>query len=139
MKKFYMLLSLMFAMAITMTVNAQKYRLSEEAAIPEPGVTYAIMNGEYNTFMSCKYGANGGLLSNLEDDDVLWKIEATGEKTEAGFDLYYIFSVGQQKYVQEVDLEGNPGLDGFDVFAYNGFNFELGDKDGAAKVTIERG
>ncbi|MGN1236228.1 MAG: hypothetical protein ACI4TS_02155, partial [Bacteroidaceae bacterium] len=139
MKKFYMLLSLMFAMAISMTVNAQKYRLVEEAAIPEPGVTYAIVNGEYNTFMSCKYGTNGGLLSNLEDDDVLWKIEATGEKTEAGFDLYYIFSVGQQKYVQEVDLEGNPGLDGFDVFAYNGFNFELGDKDGAAKVTIERG
>ncbi len=123
-----------------MNADAQKYNLSEQATgRPQTGVTYAIMNSELYTYISCKYGSNGGLLSILEDDDVLWQIEATGEQTEAGYDLYYLFSVGQQLYVQEVDLEGNPDLDGYDVFAYNGFNFELGDKSGAAKITIEKG
>ena len=139
MKKFYTLLALVLAMLCTVTVDAQKYRLSEEAALPETGKTYAIMNAGTNTFMSCKYGPSGGLLSILEDDDCLWQIEATGEKTAGGYDLYYLYSVGQQKYLQEVDLEGNPGLDGYDVFAYNGCNFELGDKANAAKVTIEKG
>ena len=139
MKTFYNLLTLMLALVCSVAVNAQKYKLVSEAKTFETGTTYAIVNTESNEFMSCKYGANGGLLKNLEDDDVLWQIEATGEKTAAGYELYYIYSVGQQKYVQEVDFEGNPGLDGFDVFAYNGFNFELGDKATAAKVTIEKG
>ncbi|MBR4783196.1 MAG: hypothetical protein IK023_04840, partial [Bacteroidaceae bacterium] len=140
MKKFYLFLAAVLTMLCTVSVDAQKYKLAEEAATPETGVQYVIMNSETNQFISCKYGANGGLLEVLEDEDLLWTIESTGEKTEAGYDLWYLYSVGQQKYVQEVDLEGNPGLDGYDVYSYNGFNWELtSDKSKAAKVVIEKG
>ncbi|MBR3733974.1 MAG: hypothetical protein IKN22_05535, partial [Bacteroidaceae bacterium] len=128
MKKLYLFIAAVFAMLCTVSVSAQKYSLETEATDgPEPGVTYAIMNAETSKFISCKYGTSGGLLEVMDDEDVLWQIEATGEKTEAGYDLWYLKSVGQNLYVQEVDLEGHPGLDGYDVYNYNGFNWELTD------------
>ncbi|MBP5628949.1 MAG: dockerin type I repeat-containing protein, partial [Bacteroidaceae bacterium] len=139
MKKFYLFLAAVFAMLCTVSVDAQKYSLLEEATTPEVGVSYVIMNASTNQYISCKYGGNGGLLEVMDDDDVLWQLEATGEQTDAGYDLWYLYSVGAGKYVQEVDLEGNEGLDGYDVYSYNGFNWELGDKATAMKVVIERG
>ncbi|MBR3373349.1 MAG: dockerin type I repeat-containing protein, partial [Bacteroidaceae bacterium] len=141
MKKLYLFIAAVFAMLCTVSVSAQKYSLETEATDgPEPGVTYAIMNAETSKFISCKYGTSGGLLEVMDDEDVLWQIEATGEKTEAGYDLWYLKSVGQNLYVQEVDLEGHPGLDGYDVYNYNGFNWELtDDKSKAAKIVIAKG
>ena len=139
MKKFYLFLAAVLAMLCTVSVDAQRYSLLEEASVPEEGVTYVIMNASTNQYISCKYGGNGGLLEVMDDDDVLWQIEATGEQTPAGYDLWYLYSVGTGKYVQEVDLEGNEGLDGYDVYSYNGFNWELGDKATAMKVVIEKG
>ena len=105
MKKFYFFITAVLAMLCTVSVHAQKYSLLEEATVPEAGVTYVIMNAETNQFISCKYGPNGGLLEVMDDADVLWKLEATGEKTDANYDLWYLYSVGQQKYVQDVELE----------------------------------
>lgn len=141
MKKIYLIMALLAIFLCPQSMCAQKYKLDTEAtAGPVPGTSYAIVNAELNTYISCKVSAEtGGLLSNLPDDDVLWQIEDTGEKTPAGFSLYYIKSVSQNAYIQEVDFEGNPGLDGFDVFNYKGFNFNLGAKATAAKVTIEKG
>lgn len=141
MKKIYLLVTLLALFLCPQSMDAQKYKLGEQAtAGPEPGTTYAIMNAELNTYISCKVSAEtGGLISTLADDDVLWQIEDTGEKTTAGFTLYYIKSVSKDAYIQEVDLEGHPGLDGYDIFSYQGFNFELGTKANAAKVTIEKG
>lgn len=141
MKKIYLLFALLAALLTATSVDAQKYKLVEQAtAEPVPGTTYAIMNAELSTYISCKVGSEtGGLIATLIDDDVLWQIEDTGEKTPAGFQLYYIKSVSQDAYIQEVDLEGHPGYDGYDVFNYQGFNFNLGTKEHAAKVTIARG
>ncbi|MBO4593157.1 MAG: dockerin type I repeat-containing protein, partial [Bacteroidaceae bacterium] len=141
MKKFYLFLATVLAMLCTVSVDAQRYSLLEEATGgPEAGTTYVIMNAGTNLLISCEYGPSGGMKEVMDNDNVLWQIEATGEKTEAGYDLWYLYSVGQQKYVQEVDLEGNPGLDGYDVYSYNGFNWELTtDKSKAAKMVIEKG
>ena len=141
MKKIYLLFTLLAALFCSQSVCAQKYKLGTEAtAGPAPGTSYAIVNATLNTYISCKVSAEtGGLLTTLPDDDVLWQIEDTGEKTPAGFTLYYIKSVSQDAYIQEIDFESNPTLDGFDVFNYKGFNFNLGAKATAAKVTIEKG
>ena len=109
---------------------------------PLAGVTYAILNAETNQFLSCKYGSTGGMQESLSSSDMLWQIEATGKKTMAGYDLWYLKSVGQNLYVQEVNFEdpANEGLDGYDIYHYNGFNWELTDnKAKAAKVVIEKG
>ena len=134
----YSLLTILISL-FSLTAFAQLYTIDDEIKLPETGVAYAILNAETQTYISCKTGANGGMLTTVEDDDALWMLEDTGEKTPAGYTLYYIYSVGQKKYIQETDFENNPDLDGFDIYHYRGFNFDLGTKEHAAKVTIEKG
>ncbi|MBO4730745.1 MAG: dockerin type I repeat-containing protein, partial [Bacteroidaceae bacterium] len=139
MKKIYSLIALLAMFAVG--INAQKYHLVEMATSPQPGVTYAIYcpdgNAVDNPYANSNPDINdGGLGVSLVDDYYLWQIEATGEKSDDGYDLYVLKSVFLDAYMQEEDFEGNLGLDGYDMHKYAGCNASFGDKATAMRMVI---
>ncbi|MBO4592808.1 MAG: hypothetical protein J5678_01255, partial [Bacteroidaceae bacterium] len=141
MKKIYSLIALVAMFFAAVSVNAQKYHLVTQATTIEPGATYAILcpdaNAEANPYANSNPDINlGGLGATLADDYCLWQVEATGEKSDDGYDLYVLKSVVLDAYWQEEDFEGNLGLDGYDLHSYAGCNANFGPIATAMRMVI---
>lgn len=133
MKKMYSLLALLAMLFAAVGVQAQKYHTVQLVDEPQPGVNYVIMNASSTPpYLT----AEGGMKAVLADDNVIWQLETTGEKTDDNFDLYVLKSVGKNAYWQEDDFEHNLGLDGYDVHGYAGTNATFGPKATACRFTI---
>lgn len=134
MKKMYSLFALLAMLFAAVSVQAQKYHLVELVDDPQPGVNYVLNNV---TATNNPYAAaEGGMKSVLADDNVIWQIESTGEKSDDNYDLYVLKSVAKNQYWQEDDFEGNLGLDGYDMHTYAGTNASWGAKATACRFTI---
>ncbi|MDY3064134.1 MAG: dockerin type I repeat-containing protein, partial [Bacteroidaceae bacterium] len=132
MKKIYSLVALFAMMIAAVGVSAQKYSMDTQAELPEAGVKYVL----YNTSRMIYAGStSNGCTEQIVDDSNLWEFEKTGNSID-GYDLYRIKSVSQNAYWQEIDFEGNLGLDGYDVFGYIGCNAAWGPAATAMEVTI---
>ncbi|MBR3634471.1 MAG: hypothetical protein IKN51_08100, partial [Bacteroidaceae bacterium] len=139
MKKIYSLIALIALFVASVGVSAQKYHLVQKATTVETGVTYVLYcaTAADNPYANSNPDKNlGGLGATLADDYYLWQFEATGEKSDDGYDLYVLKSVYRDAYWQEEDFEGNPGLDGYDMHNYAGLNANMGAKETAMRMVI---
>ncbi|MBP5629612.1 MAG: dockerin type I repeat-containing protein, partial [Bacteroidaceae bacterium] len=140
MKKIYSLIALIAMFVAAVSVSAQKYHLVQKADAPVMGTTYALYNA--SSVPQPFANATNGTGISLLDDTYLWQFEATGEKSDDGYDLYVLKNVGKDGYWQECPFEenffadsGNP-YDGYDYFSYAGINAEFGDKATACRFTL---
>ena len=137
MKKIYSLIALVAMFVAAVNVSAQKYHLVQKATTPEVGVTYALYNPSAAANNENAYASSSdGLGLAIADDSYLWQFEATGEKSDDGFDLYVLKSVDKDAYWQEDDFENNLGLDGYDIYSYAIVNCKFGEKATACRFTI---
>ena len=138
MKKIYSLIALVAMFAVSLGVNAQKYHLVQKATAPEVGVDYALYNPSVAVNEETKVYATSkdGLGDALYDESYLWQLEATGEKSDDGYNLYVLKNVEKDAYWQETDFENNLGLDGYDVFHYAIVNCTWGEKATACRFTV---
>lgn len=134
MKKMYSLFALLAMLFAAVSVQAQKYHVVELVDEPQAGVNYVLMNVTETTDPYA--GAVNGMQHSLADDNVIWQLESTGEKSDDNYDLYVLKSVGQNAYWQEDDFEGNLGLDGYDMHSYAGTNANWGAKATACRFTV---
>lgn len=134
MKKMYSLFALLAMIFAAVSVQAQKYHLVALQDEPTAGVNYVLSNvtATENPYAA----AEGGMKSALADDNVIWQLETTGEKSDDGYDLYVLKSVAKNQYWQEDDFENNLGLDGYDIHAYALTNANFGDKATACRFTV---
>ncbi len=130
MKKIFTSFIMLLLCAVSM--NAQYKPL--DSVEPQVGENYLITTVSDGTSYYMTY--KGAMQAFAEDASFLWQLE------DAGDGNYYIKSGDTGKYIQEYDQnvlsqdQGGYPFDGYDIFGYAGFNFEMGDKATAMKVTL---
>lgn len=130
MKKIFTSFIMLLLCAVSM--NAQYKPL--DSVEPQVGENYLITTVSDGTSYYMTY--KGAMQAFAEDASFLWQLE------DAGDGNYYIKSGDTGKYIQEYDQaklsedQGGHPFDGYDLFDYAGFNFEMGDKATAMKITL---
>ena len=117
------------------------WELSETAAMPVPGKSYAVQNAYTGQYLEATKGLTAEFNATVNGN--IWAVEGTSNTTTDGYGTYVLKSVDKDGYWQYVDYaskrwtdEAQTPYDGYDWYNYAGLNGEFGDLATAQEFTI---